>query len=111
MNTGLQDASNLGWKLALVAEGRSSPALLDTYAAKRGPIAAGVLKLTHGLVGMFTLASRKRLLRDRLLPPVMAVPAVRRRYGARVAQLSHSYRGGPLAPAVQRSSRSELEAN
>jgi 2-polyprenyl-6-methoxyphenol hydroxylase-like FAD-dependent oxidoreductase len=106
MNTGLQDAFNLGWKLGLVAHGQSPPELLDTYTAERAPIAAGVLRLTHGLTSTFTLASaRKRWLRDRLLPPVMAIPAVKRRYTARVAQLSHSYRGGPLALATPGSGR------
>jgi 2-polyprenyl-6-methoxyphenol hydroxylase-like FAD-dependent oxidoreductase len=42
MNTGVQDAYNLGWKLAAVAKG-ASPALLDSYEAERRPIAAGVL--------------------------------------------------------------------
>ncbi len=99
MNTGLQDAFNLGWKLALVTPGQAPPSLLDTYQAERVPIAAGVLELTHCLVRLFTIASpRKRWLRDRLLPPLMAVPAVERRYVHRLAQLSHNYRGGPLTP-------------
>ncbi|MFK0170599.1 FAD-dependent oxidoreductase [Streptomyces sp. NPDC090306] len=45
MNTGIQDAHNLGWKLARVAAGASS-ALLDTYEAERRPVAAGVLALS-----------------------------------------------------------------
>jgi 2-polyprenyl-6-methoxyphenol hydroxylase-like FAD-dependent oxidoreductase len=46
MNTGIQDAYNLGWKLAAVTAG-ASPALLDTYEAERRPIAAGVLALSN----------------------------------------------------------------
>jgi hypothetical protein len=103
MNTGLQDAFNLGWKLALVTQGQSPPSLLDTYQDERLPIAASVLELTHVLVKLFTIASpRKRWLRDRLLPSVMAVPAVERRYIHRLAQLSHNYRGGPLTPRPPR---------
>ncbi len=99
MNTGLHDAFNLGWKLALVTQRQSRPSLLDTYQHERVPIAASVLELTHYLVRLFTIASpRKRWLRDRLLPAVMAVPAAERRYIHRLAQLSHGYRGGPLAP-------------
>ena len=45
MNTGIQDAQNLGWKLAAVAKG-ASPALLDSYEAERRPVAAGVLALS-----------------------------------------------------------------
>ncbi len=98
MNTGLHDAFNLGWKLSLVTRGESQPSLLDTYQDERVPVAASVLELTHSLVRLFTLASpRKRWLRDRLLPAVMAVPAAERRYIHRLAQLSHNYRGGPLA--------------
>ncbi len=46
MNTGIQDAYNLGWKLAAVAHG-ASPALLDTYEAERRPVAAHVLNLSN----------------------------------------------------------------
>jgi hypothetical protein len=103
MNTGLHDAFNLGWKLALVTRRQSPPSLLDTYQHERLPIAAGVLGLTHHLVKLFTIASpRKRWLRDRLLPAVMAVPAAERRYTHRLAQLSHNYRGGPLTPRLSR---------
>ncbi|MFK4101266.1 FAD-dependent oxidoreductase [Streptomyces sp. NPDC019531] len=44
MNTGLQDAANLGWKLAAVHNGRSADALLDTYHAERHPIGKAVLR-------------------------------------------------------------------
>ncbi|WP_326671775.1 FAD-dependent monooxygenase [Streptomyces sp. NBC_01257] len=46
MNTGIQDAYNLGWKLARVASGRADPALLDTYEEERLPIAADALDLS-----------------------------------------------------------------
>jgi 2-polyprenyl-6-methoxyphenol hydroxylase-like FAD-dependent oxidoreductase len=49
MNTGIQDAYNLGWKLAAVAKG-ASLALLDTYEAERRPVAAGVLALSNALL-------------------------------------------------------------
>jgi hypothetical protein len=98
LNTGLQDAFNLGWKLALVAREEAPPELLDTYSAERVPIAAGVLEFTHRLVRIFTIASpRRRWLRDRILPTVMAVPRAQFRYARRLSQLGHSYRAGPLA--------------
>jgi 2-polyprenyl-6-methoxyphenol hydroxylase-like FAD-dependent oxidoreductase len=109
MNTGLQDAFNLGWKLALVTQRQSPAALLDSYQAERVPIAAGVLALTHGLVRTFSLASpRKRWLRDRILPAVLGIPAAERRYITRLAQLSHNYRGGPLAPVAPRASGHQI---
>ncbi|MGN9759119.1 FAD-dependent monooxygenase [Streptomyces sp. SD31] len=50
MNTGLQDAANLGWKLAAVVKGRSPEALLDTYQAERHPVGKAVLRSSGGLV-------------------------------------------------------------
>lgn len=47
MNTGMQDAYNLGWKLALALEGAAAPALLDSYHAERHPVGADTLKRTH----------------------------------------------------------------
>ena len=49
MNTGIGDAENLAWKLALVVGGRADASLLDTYAAERRPIAKDVLETTSGL--------------------------------------------------------------
>jgi 2-polyprenyl-6-methoxyphenol hydroxylase-like FAD-dependent oxidoreductase len=49
MNTGIQDAHNLGWKLAAVLKG-APDALLDSYEAERLPVAAGVLALSNGLL-------------------------------------------------------------
>jgi hypothetical protein len=46
MNTGIQDAQNLGWKLAAVAKG-AAPALLDSYETERRPVAARVLSLSN----------------------------------------------------------------
>ena len=104
MNTGLQDAFNLGWKLALVDQRRAPASLLDSYEAERAPIATGVLALTHALVRTFALRSRsKRWVRDRALPVAMAIPGVERRYAERLAQLSHSYRHPRLAIAVRQS--------
>ncbi|MFI1968984.1 FAD-dependent monooxygenase [Streptomyces cinnamoneus] len=46
MNTGVQDAFNLGWKLAFVVRGMAAPGLLDTYEEERLPVAAWTLDLT-----------------------------------------------------------------
>src|SRR5690606_5628497 len=50
MNTGLQDAANLGWKLAAVLHGRAPEGLLDTYQAERHPVGKAVLRSSGGLV-------------------------------------------------------------
>lgn len=102
MNTGIQDAVNLGWKLALVCRGLAAPALLDTYDAERRPVARAVLRTTtlafrattsrHPLVA----AVRPRLAAVAL--PLVARATVLRRAGfRRVAELTVRYRRGPLA--------------
>ena len=111
MNTGLQDAVNLAWKLALVTTDRAPSTLLNTYEAERAPIADSVLAFTHALVRTFAQPSpRRRWLRDRLLPLAAAVPAVEHRYMTRLSQLSHSYRGGPLAHATANARRHRVRA-
>jgi 2-polyprenyl-6-methoxyphenol hydroxylase-like FAD-dependent oxidoreductase len=74
MNTGLQDAYNLGWKLALVVAGRAAPALLDSYEAERIPVAERLLGTTDRA---FTLAvSDNRLaglVRTRVFARVLAL--------------------------------------
>ncbi len=78
MNTGISDAVNLGWKLAAVVSGRADESLLDTYAAERLPVAAGVLGLSNALTGRQFWHRTEDQLRDTL-------------------GFSTSYRGGPLA--------------
>ncbi|HEY3559752.1 MAG TPA: FAD-dependent oxidoreductase [Kribbella sp.] len=79
MNTGIQDAYNLGWKLAAVVNG-ASPELLDTYEAERRPIAAGVLALSN----------------ERLAQAIDQNTIVVRR-DATTMQLDIGYRGSSLA--------------
>ncbi|WP_077801127.1 FAD-dependent monooxygenase [Streptomyces sp. JHA26] len=50
MNTGLQDAANLSWKLAAVLHGHAGPELLDTYQAERHPVGRAVLRSSGGIV-------------------------------------------------------------
>ncbi|WP_220035053.1 FAD-dependent oxidoreductase [Georgenia satyanarayanai] len=57
MNTGLQDAANLGWKLAAVLNGRASEALLDTYQGERHPVGATVLRTSGALIRMAMMRS------------------------------------------------------
>lgn len=57
MNTGLQDAANLGWKLAAVVQGRAGDSLLDTYEAERRPVGRMVLRTSGGLIRAVILRS------------------------------------------------------
>lgn len=98
MNTGLGDAYNLGWKLAMVIRGRSTEALLDTYEAERRPIAADVLATTTTNTSLLlgnTLVNR--VVRDFLFLPALRIPAMRRKMAQKASQLNVSYAGGPLA--------------
>ncbi len=58
MNTGMQDAFNLGWKLALAATSDVRDALLDSYHAERHPIAARVIEMTTDVARVGTTESR-----------------------------------------------------
>ncbi|GGK97871.1 oxygenase [Mangrovihabitans endophyticus] len=108
MNTGLGDAENLAWKLALVVRHRCGTELLDTYQAERRPIAAQVLdntsSLTHLMLGRGAVA---RLLRDHVVVPLMDRPLTQRLITETSSQLRVSYRRGPLADgrAVARAPR------
>ncbi|WHT19371.1 FAD-dependent monooxygenase [Crossiella sp. CA-258035] len=99
LNTGIGDADNLGWKLALVAGGRADPALLDTYEAERRPVAAAVLEHTTGLTRLLLGQGRlRRFLRDRVAAPLVNLAPVQRRLARAASQLDTHYRRGPLAP-------------
>ncbi|GGS58642.1 FAD-dependent monooxygenase [Actinokineospora fastidiosa] len=97
MNTGIGDAENLAWKLGLVVRGLAGPELLDTYGAERRPLAADVLRNTTAntrlLLGETALT---RFLRDRVVVPLLGIPAVQRRATRVASQLWVTYRRGPL---------------
>ncbi|CAM4505271.1 FAD-dependent monooxygenase [Nocardia ninae] len=97
MNTGIGDAENLAWKLALVVGGRADAQLLDTYTAERRPLAADVLRTTTTntkiLVGEGILA---RFVRDRIFIPLLNSPRVQQQATRTASQLWVTYRKGPL---------------
>jgi 2-polyprenyl-6-methoxyphenol hydroxylase-like FAD-dependent oxidoreductase len=92
LNTGITDAHNLGWKLALVASGRAPDALLDSYGAERRPVADEVLRLTDALVHMGTISHPvKRTVRDLVVPVLGRAPAIQRRAARRLSQVYVAY--------------------
>jgi 2-polyprenyl-6-methoxyphenol hydroxylase-like FAD-dependent oxidoreductase len=98
MNTGITDAHNLGWKLALVASGRAPDSLLDSYGTERRPVADEVLKLTHTLVHYSSLSHPiKRRARDILVPALSRSSMIQRRAARRLSHISIAYPPGPLA--------------
>ena len=97
MNTGITDAHNLGWKLALVAVGRAPGQLLDTYGREREPVAAQVLGLTHALVRFGTMTHPvQRALRDTIVPAASHVGPVHRRAVRRWTQVNVGYPASSL---------------
>lgn len=98
MNTGLQDACNLGWKLALAAQGLAAPGLLDTYQAERAPIAHRLLRNTD-LATRAVLAQNgvMREMRRYVIPRLIGASPVRERLLSLLGQLDINYRGSFLA--------------
>lgn len=97
MLTGLGDAENLAWKLALVVHGRADDRLVDTYEAERRPLATNVLRSTSAVTRINAgRGGFARFLRDRVLVPLLATAPVQRRATRLAAQLWVSYRQGPL---------------
>lgn len=98
MNTGIQDAYNLGWKLGRVLEGRADISLLDTYTAERRPVAAGVLEKSTDILDVVMSDNPiVATLIQRVVLPILSVPAINRALLRRVSQIDVGYRGGPLA--------------
>ncbi|MFF2994320.1 FAD-dependent monooxygenase [Streptomyces sp. NPDC057950] len=93
MNTGLQDAANLGWKLALVVNGHAAPALLDTYQAERHPVGRSVLRSSGGIV---RLAMAKRpwtlALRAALTTVLNGVGPAGRKAAGQITGIGYAYR-------------------
>ena len=107
MNTGIQDAINLAWKLGLVLRDGVHPRLLDTYGLERIPFARRLLRLTDR--GFRVMTGRGRLFdvfRLHVLPrvlPVLARSTRLRRFAFRtVSQIGIQYRDSPLSRDVLR---------
>jgi 2-polyprenyl-6-methoxyphenol hydroxylase-like FAD-dependent oxidoreductase len=97
MNTGIQDAFNLAWKLALVHRGSAHVALLDSYDAERPPVGQRVVRATDLLTRILTVRnSAARTLRNLVLPRLMALEPVRERIRGNLSQTRVSYRGSPI---------------
>ena len=76
MNTGIQDAANLGWKLAAVVDGWGDDQLLDTYDAERHPVGRQVLRSSGLLVRLALIRPRwARAVRDTVAYALLSVPA------------------------------------
>ena len=105
MNTGLQDAYNLAWKLGLVVSGAAGVGLLDSYAIERLPVASRLLSTTDRLFAF--VVSRGKLaglLRTRMLPKMLAfamsLERIRHIAFRTISQTGIAYRGSPLSETL-----------
>ncbi len=90
LNLGVQDAMNLGWKLAQVVRGTSPESLLDTYHVERHPIGARVLELTMAQAALMRGDDRTRALHART-SELLQMNEPRKRYGAMMSGLDIHY--------------------
>ncbi len=101
LNTGVQDAVNLGWKLAQVVKRTSEERLLDTYNAERHPVAARVLRSTMAQVALHRPDERTNALRD-IIAEFLVMDEPRGRIAAEMSGLGIHYDLGPGHPLLGR---------
>jgi FAD binding domain/Aromatic-ring hydroxylase, C-terminal len=101
LQTGVQDAVNLGWKLAQVVKGTSPESLLDTYHAERHPVAARVLRNTMASIVLRREDERTKALRD-TVSELLGMDEPRRRFAAMLSGLDIHYDLGEGHPLLGR---------
>ncbi len=101
LNIGVQDAVNLGWKLAQVVHGTAPEGLLDTYQAERHPIAARVLRTTMAATALGRGDERTRALRE-TMAELLRMDEPRKRYAAMMSGLDIRHDLGPGHPLLGR---------
>jgi 2-polyprenyl-6-methoxyphenol hydroxylase-like FAD-dependent oxidoreductase len=104
MNTGIQDAWNLGWKLAMVVQGWADARILDSYNAERWPVGRTLLRATDRLFGAFAesvsgstlfMLLRRVMVRG-VVAPALSRPRIRAAAFHFVSQLGIRYRTSPI---------------
>lgn len=101
LNLGVQDAVNLGWKLAQVVAGTAPATLLDSYHAERHPVGARVIEHNLAQTALLRGDDRTAALR-RTMAELLATDALRLRIGAMMAGLDITYDLGGAHPLVGR---------
>ncbi|HET6283447.1 MAG TPA: FAD-dependent monooxygenase [Polyangia bacterium] len=101
LNIGVQDAVNLGWKLAQVVGGTSPESLLDTYQAERHPIGARVLRTTMAQTALGRGDERTNAVRE-TISELLQMDEPRKRYAARMSGLDIRYDLGAGHPLLGR---------
>jgi len=101
LNIGVQDAVNLGWKLAQVVKGTSPDGLLDTYHAERHPVAARVLQNTMAQTALTRGDERINALRD-IMSELLSMDEPRKWFAAMISGLDIHYDVGEGHPLLGR---------
>jgi len=101
LNTGVQDAVNLGWKLAQVINKTSPESLLDTYHTERHPVGARVLHNTMAQVALTSPGDRHQALRD-IMNGLLGMDEPRRRIAGMLSALDVHYDLGEGHPLLGR---------
>jgi 2-polyprenyl-6-methoxyphenol hydroxylase-like FAD-dependent oxidoreductase len=101
LNTGVQDAVNLGWKLAQVVNRTSPESLLDSYHAERHPVAARVLRKTMAQVALRRPDERTNAMRD-TVAELLSMDEPRKRFAAMLSGLDIHYDLGEGHPLLGR---------
>jgi flavin-dependent dehydrogenase len=101
LNTGVQDAVNLGWKLAQVVNRTSPESLLDTYQAERHPVAARVLRNTMAQVPLLRSDDHIQALRE-TISELLSMDEPRKRFAAMMSGLDIHYDLGGGHPLLGR---------
>ncbi len=101
LNIGVQDAVNLGWKLAQVVHGAAPDSLLDTYHTERHPVGARVLRTTMAAMALNRGDERTRVLRE-TMSELLQMDEPRRRYAAMMSGLDIHYDLGDGHPLLGR---------
>ncbi|AQA01828.1 hypothetical protein BVC93_04540 [Mycobacterium sp. MS1601] len=96
MNTGMQDAFNLAWKLAAVVHDEAGSALLDSYHTERHPVAAEVITMTERLSRGGTLSGPGQHVRNTVLRAVSHVKPLPRAVAGWLAEVTVNYRDSPI---------------
>jgi 3-(3-hydroxy-phenyl)propionate hydroxylase len=101
LQTGVQDAVNLGWKLAQVVKGVSPESLLDTYHAERHPVAARVLHNTMAQTALLRPDDRSKAARE-AMSELLGMDEPRKRFAAMMSGLDIHYDLGEGHPLLGR---------
>jgi hypothetical protein len=97
MNTGLQDAYNLAWKLALTLQGRVKPAVLDSYTVERHAVGRQVLKTTDAMTRIMELRNPVAAsIRNRLASALSSVEIFQSLVRRNMSELAVNYRESPI---------------